>query len=113
MSVQMSCDRHDAGGCVPSDRSRARILIQLEAALALGEAFQALALGSAISVAVVAPTGLLERPTISLDAASFLEAWLAYIRWQAVRPRGDDLAPPWPPSDIRIPPETDDGGTAP
>lgn len=105
MSSQQSCDHHEPNRGIPDTRSRKRILEQFAAARALGEAFRALALGSAVEVALSAPTGLLARPTITLDLERFLEAWTAYVDWHRQQPRGDDLVPPFPPAEIRIPPD--------
>lgn len=102
MVAMQSCDHHDRDRCVPSTRSRARILEQFEAAIRLGAAFRELALGKILDVSLIGPRGLLDRPTITLDAESFLAAWRASMAWHAVAPRGDDLVPPFPPSEIVV-----------
>jgi hypothetical protein len=100
----MSCDHHDENRGIPDNRSRKRILEQFDAAITLGDAFRALALGSTITVNLVAPQGLLSRPTITIDLGQFQDAWAAYMVWFANQPRGDDLAPPVaPPAEIHVP----------
>lgn len=105
MSVIHSCDHHEPERGIPDNRSRKRILEQFEAALALGGAFRALALGSTIEVNLTAPKGLLARPTITVDLGRFLDAWGAYMVWHHQQPRGDDLVAPFPPAEIRTPPD--------
>jgi hypothetical protein len=105
MVVLMSCDHHDEAGCVPSNRSRARMLEQLQLATRFAEAFRALVLASELKLVVLAPTMLLERPGVTLDAGLLLESWRAFLLWHQLQPRGDDWSPATAGSDIRVPPE--------
>lgn len=88
MASPMPCDHHDAGGCVPEARSRARILAQLEAATALGDA-----------LAGVARAGVVRFESegravhLVLDATELIPALQAWLAWIGVAPSGDDWHP--------------------
>jgi hypothetical protein len=104
MTIMQSCDHHDAGRCVPDNRSRERILEQFALAIDFGDAFLEMVRGSDLHIQVLAAGAPTLQPTITISMAKFLTAWVHYVRWQANQPRGDDLAPPVrPPAEIRVP----------
>lgn len=107
MTIMMSCDHHDEGGCVPDNRSRARILRQFAAAQRLADAFLTMTRTSALQVHLATADGtILPSPTVEVDLAALLLAWDAYAVWLHNEPRGDDLASAVvPPADIRVPPD--------
>jgi hypothetical protein len=104
MTIMQSCDHHDVGGCVPDNRSRARILEQFKVAHELGMAVQNLTrFGVTINLFDVGQQPL-GRPTITVDLDQFLMLWAALRAWRDQQPKGDDLAPAVvPPADIHIP----------
>lgn len=104
----MSCDHHDEGGCVPDNRSRARMLEQLQAATELSDAlarlFQDSRVGDEMARGSRSRDPFVRVPLSS--ATTVMQAWLA---WLQVQPMGDDWAPPVdPPSTTRIPDLPDD-----
>jgi hypothetical protein len=103
----MSCDHHDVGGCVPDNRSRRRMLAQLQAATELGNAIERLVAAEEQPVICTFVPGAGDA-RVELGLRGFLELWDYYQQWRAAAPRGDDWAPPVdPPSEIRVP-EYDD-----
>jgi hypothetical protein len=103
MTIMQSCDHHDVGGCVPDNRSRRRMLAQLQAATELGEAIGRLVVDA--DQPMICSFDLRDgAPTVTLGLRAFMEMWDYYKQWREAAPRGDDWAPPIdPPSEIRVP----------
>ena len=104
MTVMMSCDHHDVGGCVPDNRSRERMLEQLRAATALSDAlahlFHDARVGDSTGLAGRPPG----RPVVVVDLGTTVPLMQAWLAWLQLAPTGDDWAPPVrPPAEIRVP----------
>ena len=102
MVAILSCDHHDAAGLVPSTRSRATVLRQLQAAIALSGAIRAAFVDGRIRFIVCNGDA---AAIVPVDASvTILQAWLV---WCSVEPADPDaLADPVVlPAEIRVPPE--------
>lgn len=99
MTVMMSCDHHDVGGCVPDSRSRKRMLMQLGRGLAMSDA-----LGELYHSNEVRYDLRDGRPVVIMPLKEMIPLFIAWLDWLQIQPHGDDWAPAVdPPAEIHVP----------